>query len=131
MLDISAWLAAYHKAWITHNAEQVARLFTENAAYYSHPFRSPYRGRAEIQAYWQRATSSQEELEVRWGSPVVSGNRVAVEWWATMREADEGELTLPGCLILRFADDGLCSELREYWHIDVGSRILPPSEWGK
>lgn len=131
MLDISAWLAAYHDAWITHNAEQVAQLFTEDAAYHSHPFRPPYRGRTEIHAYWQRATSSQEELELRWGTPVISGNRVAVEWWATMRETDEGELTLPGCLVLRFAENGLCEELREYWHIEVGSRILPPAEWGK
>lgn len=131
MLDISAWLAAYHQAWITHNAEQLAQLFTEDAVYHSHPFRPPYRGRAEIRAYWQRSTPSQEELEIRWGTPVISGNRGVIEWWAIMRDTEEGELTLPGCLLLRFAESGLCEELREYWHVQMGSRILPPTEWGK
>ena len=131
MLDTSAWLAAYHHAWITHNAEQLAQLFTEDAVYHSHPFRPPYRGRAEIRAYWQRSTPSQEGLEVRWGIPIVAGNRAAIEWWAMMRDAEEGDLTLPGCLLLRFAESGLCEELREYWHIQMGSRILPPTEWGK
>jgi hypothetical protein len=131
MRDTPAWLAAYHHAWVTHNAEQVAQLFTEHAVYHSHPFRPPYRGRAEISAYWQRATPSQADLEVQWGTPIVSGNRVAIEWWAMMRETEAGELTLPGCLLLRFAENGLCEELREYWHVEVGSRILPPAAWGK
>src|SRR5215471_11736036 len=115
MFDSSAWLAAYHQAWLTRNAEQLAQLFTEDAVYHAHPFRPPYRGRAEIQAYWQRATPSQKDLEVQWGTPIVAGNRTAVEWWATMRDTEEGVLTLPGCLLLSFAANGQCEELREYW----------------
>lgn len=130
MLDTSAWLAAYHQAWIARDAEGVARLFTDDAAYHSHPFRPPYVGRAAIAEYWQRATASQEDFALRWGTPVVAGNRMAVEWWATIRDAEEGDLTLPGCLIVRFAANGLCEELREYWHLDVGSRIAPPAGWG-
>lgn len=131
MLDTSAWLAAYHQAWITRDAGRLAHLFTEDAAYYSHPFRPPYQGRAAIQDYWQRATASQEDLELRWGTPIVAGNRLAVEWWATMRDAEDGDLTLPGCLIVRFAADGLCEELREYWHLEMGRRIPAPAGWGQ
>ena len=131
MLNFSAWLAAYHHAWITQNAEQVAQLFTEDGVYRSHPFRPPSQGRAEIAAYWRQATASQGDLEVQWGTPVVSDLRVAVEWWAMMRGTGEGEVTLPGCLLLRFTEDGLCEELREYWHIEVGNGILPPSGWGR
>lgn len=62
------------------------------------------------------------------GSPFVDGDRVAVEWWATM--ISEGEaLTLPGCLLLRFAPDGRCSDLREYWNLEAGRRE-PFSGWG-
>jgi hypothetical protein len=39
VLDTSTWLAAYHHGWITHNAEQLAQLFTEEAVYHTHPFR--------------------------------------------------------------------------------------------
>jgi hypothetical protein len=130
MLNPSAWLAAYHQAWITHDAEQLAQLFTEDAAYHSHPFRPPYQGRAAIQAYWQSATASQADLELRWGAPVIADKHMAVEWWAMMRDTEAGDLTLPGCLLVRFAEDGLCEELREYWHLEMGSRILPPVQWG-
>lgn len=40
-----------------------------------------------------------------------------------MRDEDH-ELTLPGALVLRFAADGRCADLREYRHIDDGS--VPP-----
>jgi uncharacterized protein (TIGR02246 family) len=130
MPDVATWLSAYHQAWLDHNAEQVAQLFTEDALYQSHPFRPPYRGRDEIAAYWLRSTPSQEQLEIRWGTLIVSGNHAAVEWWATMIDPEDGPLTLPGCLILRFTANGLCDELREYWHVDVGNRILPPPGWG-
>jgi uncharacterized protein (TIGR02246 family) len=131
VLDFSAWIATYNQAWLTRNADAAAELFTGDAIYQSHPLRPPHRGRDAIRAYWQQATETQEELELRWGTPVIAGNRVAVEWWATMREMLDGERTVPGCLILRFADSGLCEELREYWHVETGRRVPPPSTWGQ
>jgi len=56
---------------------------------------------------------------------------VAVEWWTTMMEdADGGPITLPGCLLLRFAPDGRCEELREYWHLEHGTHEAHPG-WGE
>jgi hypothetical protein len=43
--------------------------------------------------------------------------------------SDGAEVTLPGCLLLRFDEDGLCRSLREYWHFQPGS-FDPPPEWG-
>ena len=63
------------------------------------------------------------------GRPFVDGERAAVEWWATMVDPDDGEVTLPGCLLLRFAPDGRCSDLREYWHLQEG-RVEPHDGWG-
>jgi len=61
--------------------------------------------------------------------PVVDSNVVAVEWWTTMDDPDDGEITLPGCLLLQFAPDGRCFDLREYWNVEDGR--LPPHEgWG-
>ena len=39
------------------------------------------------------------------------------------------DITLPGCLLLRFGDDGLCTALREYWHVEPG-QLEPPPDWG-
>lgn len=127
-MDPRGWIEAYGRAWRTKDADAVVALFTEDAVYRSHPFRPPHVGSEAIRAYWLGATGSQDELDLRFGEPVVSGNRAAVEWWVTMR--DEGqEITLPGCLMLRFAADGRCEELRECWVVGQG-RLGPPEGWG-
>ncbi len=127
-MDHADWIRSYCEAWEKADEDLVASLFTEDASYRSSPFREPFRGQAEIRAYWRRGAGHQRETRVRMGSPFVDGRRVAVEWWATMIEEDEA-VTLPGCLILRFADDGRCSDLREYWHLEAGRRE-PFAGWG-
>ena len=103
-------------------------LFTEDAVYRSHPFRPPHVGHDGIRAYWAGATSEQEDVSVVFGEPVAAGRRAAVEWWTRMRQEGE-DVTLPGCLLLRFAADGRCEELREYWHVEPSS-VEPPPGWG-
>jgi nuclear transport factor 2 (NTF2) superfamily protein len=127
-MNAADWIAVYGRAWVGGDPEAAAALFTEDAVYRSSPFREPHTGSDAIRDYWTRATSTQEELDLRFGEPVVEGNKAVVEWWAVMR--DEGAwITLPGALLLRFAEDGRCEELREYWHVEDG-RHEPPPGWG-
>jgi ketosteroid isomerase-like protein len=125
-----AWLERYRRAWEEGDVEGFVRLFTEDAIYHSHPFREPHLGHDGIRAYVGGAIGTQEQVEVRFGEPIVEGGRAAAEWWATMEDEEDGEVTLPGCLILRFAADGRCEELREYWHLEQGRRE-PRSGWGR
>jgi ketosteroid isomerase-like protein len=125
-----AWLESYRRAWEEGDVEAFVQLFTEDAIYHSHPFREPHLGHDGIRAYAGGATGTQEQVEVRFGEPIVEGIRAAAEWWATMDDAADGEVTLPGCLVLRFAADGRCEELREYWHLEPG-RHEPRSGWGR
>lgn len=119
---------AYTDAWRSNDAGALANLFAAYARYFSSPTRSPHVGRQIIIDYWRRATRTQSDLELRFREPVVAGDRTAVEWWATMRdpewrpEAPNDWVTLPGCLILTFAPDGRCKELREYWNALFGER---------
>ncbi|MET0511877.1 MAG: nuclear transport factor 2 family protein [Thermoleophilaceae bacterium] len=122
------WIEDYGAAWRARDAEALAELFAEDAVYRSSPFRPPTVGREAIRDYWREATSTQEELDLRFGAPIVHGNRVVVEWWAIMRDSGK-EVTLPGSLIMRFGPGGRCLELREYWHLEEG-RSEPPSGWG-
>jgi hypothetical protein len=127
-MNAQEWIADYGQAWVERDADRIVALFTEDAVYRSSPFREPHVGSAGIREYWTRATSTQENLALRFGEPVVEGRNAVVEWWAIMR--DEGAwITLPGSLLLRFAEDGRCEELREYWHVEDG-RHEPPPGWG-
>jgi uncharacterized protein (TIGR02246 family) len=127
-MTASEWIQAYGRAWRERDAEAAASLFTDDAVYRSHPLREPHRGHDAIRDYWAGATRDQADLDLRFGAPIIAGDRAAVEWWAQMLSEGE-EVTLPGILYLRFASDGRCEELREAWHLESG-RIPPPEGWG-
>ena len=124
------WIERYRRAWETADADEVVDLFTPDASYRSSVFRQPFLGREAIRQYWLRGAGTQREVAVRMGRPVETAARMAVEWWTTMIDPEEGEITLPGCLLLRFASDGRCRDLWEYWQVQPG-RQDPPEDWGE
>ncbi len=123
------WIEHYRRAWETADADEIVDLFTPDASYRSSVFGEPYLGSDAIRRYWQRGAGSQRDVTVRMGRPVVAAGRVAVEWWTTMDDPEDGEITLPGCLLLRFAPDGRCHDLWEYWQVQPGKQD-PPAGWG-
>jgi hypothetical protein len=127
--DYADWLERYRQAWIARDAEAAGRLFTEDAVYREQPFQAPFAGRAAIEDYWRRVTESQTRVELRYGRAVVDGRRLAVEWWANL-ETTGGPITLAGEFLLRFAENGDCRELREYWLL-TQARVEPPVGWGE
>ncbi len=135
-MDHREWIERYGQAWRAKDAVAVTNLFTDDAIYRSTPTGAAHIGSTAIAAYWRKATVSQNQLELRFGTPVVADQRIAVEWWATLRDPDWNRdatndlATLPGCLILTFADDGRCAELREYYNPLFGQAVPPPVGWG-
>jgi ketosteroid isomerase-like protein len=124
-----AWLEAYRRAWERADARGVLELFTADARYRAHPLRPAHTGHDGVAGYWARATADQRDVRVRLGDPVVDGHRVAAEWWTTMVAGGE-PVTLVGCLLLTFAADGRCRDLRECWHETDGLHH-PPPDWGR
>ncbi len=129
MTSCERWIERYRRAWETADAAEVVDLFTPDASYRSSVFREPHLGSEAIRRYWQRGAGTQRNVSVRMGQPLITAERVAVEWWTTMTDPDEGEITLPGCLLLRFAPDGRCQDLWEYWQVKPGWQD-PPGGWG-
>jgi hypothetical protein len=127
-LVVNKWVRNYTKAWLKKDAKAIASLFTEDATYHSHPFRPVNKGTKSILDYTLGALDVEQVYEVRFGKPVVEGPRAAVEYWTTMREKVE-DVTLVGCIMLRFTKNGLCKELREYWVLQTGKQPAPPN-WG-
>jgi hypothetical protein len=127
-VDVETWLERYRVAWEERDAAAAAALFTEDATYRANIFEEPWVGAAGVFEYWTTVTETQEDVRVRMGRPFGDGARVAAEFWTTMRNGG-ADITLPGCLLLEFADDGRCRALREYWHVET-SIVEPPEVWG-
>jgi len=125
-LAVNKWVRNYTKAWLNKDAKAIALLFTEDATYHSHPFRPMTHGRKSIFDYALGALDVGQMYEVRFGKPIVEGSRAAVEYWTTMKEKVE-DVTLAGCVMLRFAKSGLCKELHDYWVLQSG-RLSAPAQ---
>lgn len=126
---LDEWVEAYRVAWESGDPEAAAALFTTDSTYRSNIFEDPHQGRQGVRDYWQSVTSTQSDVGVLMGRPFVSGSRVAVEFWTTMK-VEGNDVTLPGCLLLEFDDNWLCRHLREYWHFEPGLK-QPPAGWGE
>lgn len=82
-----------------------------------------------MREYVSQAFSEEAAVRVRVGSPVMEGERAAIEWWAALVE-NGVETTLAGTSVLRFDDDGLVVEQRDTWNQADGRRE-PPDHWGR
>lgn len=127
-MDVNEWAERYARAWEDADEDAAAELFSEDATYRSNIFEDPHRGREGIRSYWRQVTSTQSNIRVRVGRPLIDEDRVALEWWTTM-DNEGAPVTLPGCLLLRFGEDGLCHTLHEYYLFGEG-HLVPPPEWG-
>jgi ketosteroid isomerase-like protein len=117
---VRAWVAGWTRAWPVGDVEAVAALYADDAVFYSHPFRE----RQAPAAYAAWAFAAQERAVCRFGEPVVSGDRAAVDWWAVIVAKDGSEETLAGTSLLRFGDDGRVVEQRDAWASAPGRHEL-------
>jgi ketosteroid isomerase-like protein len=126
---VGDWIEAYRRAWEQADTPAAVALFTADASYRSHPLGPAHAGHDGIATYWGEVTADQRDPRVRFGDPIVDGDRVAVEWWTTMLGGGD-PVTLAGCLLLAFATDGRCRALRECWNL--AERLVdPPDDWGR
>ena len=125
------WAATWTAAWRAHQVEPVVALYAEGCVHRSTPFRPPHRGREGVRDYLRQAFADEQRVEeVRFGDPVVRGDRACVEYWARFVDQDGTASTLAGCGIARFDAGGLVTEVRDYWHLEPGDRP-PPEGWGR
>jgi ketosteroid isomerase-like protein len=129
-LTVDEWIESYRRAWIEADSDLVSTLFADDGVYRWNVLEPAAVGRAAIKQYWDGETAKQSEVDVVFGTPFVDGpGRVAVEFWTRMRYDGE-PVTLPGCMLLRFDEDGRCQELREYWFVVDGDHATSDG-WGK
>jgi hypothetical protein len=115
---LKAWLARYEQAWEQRDPAQAAALFTADAAYHEMPFDVPKAGRAGIRDYWATVTADQRNVDFKSEVVAVNAATGVARWSASLLSAASGvRVELDGVFILTFDGNGLCSELREWWHV--------------
>jgi ketosteroid isomerase-like protein len=115
-----AWIDGWSRAWPVGDVATVAALYAADALFFSHPFRK-LQAPAEYAAW---AFADQSRAECRFGEPIVSGDRAAVDWWAAITANDGSVETVAGTSLLRFAPDGLVVEQRDAWASESGYHEL-------
>lgn len=120
--ELANWLEAYGRAWERRDPEAAAALFSADARYYETPFAPPARGRDGVRAYWAHATRNQADISFAYDTISASNGRGIARWQSRYTRPSSGaRVTLDGIFLLEFNDDGLCRELREWWHRSEGT----------
>jgi ketosteroid isomerase-like protein len=131
VIDVGAaartWAQTWERAWAAKDIEAITALYAERALYRAYVFREPDRGVEGVRDYLRRNFDVEHDIECRFGEPVAAGNRAATEWWASWVEDGE-PLTMAWVTVLRFADDGLIVDHRDYWN-SVPGREQPFDGW--
>jgi ketosteroid isomerase-like protein len=115
--DLEDWLQRYGRAWETRDPDAAAALFSGDASYYETPFGPPLRGRDGVQRYWSEATGNQTAIHFSHQVICAKGRLAIARWQAQFTRISSGAaVRLDGIFLLHFDDQGLCRELREWWH---------------
>jgi hypothetical protein len=122
-----AWKRVWERAWPAQDVEAIAALYSTEATYRALAFREPDVGTAGVRDYLRRNFEAEHDITCRFGEPVASDSRAAIEWWASWIEDGE-PLTLAGVTLLRFDHDGLIVDHRDYWN-EISRREHPYSGW--
>jgi hypothetical protein len=121
------WADTWSRAWPQHDAGAIAALYAGTVVYRSPAFRQPDVGLAGVRRYLGEQFPAEENVECWFGQPIVSGERAAVEWWASWTEHGQ-ELSYAGVTVLHFDGQGQVVEHRDYDN-HVERREPPYSGW--
>ena len=121
------WRRTWEEAWPRHDRDRIASLYAASATYRALAFRDADLGVDGVLDYLRRNFEVEGGVQCRFGDPIVSGDRAAVEWWASWVE-DGAELTMAGTTILRFDKAGKVIDHRDYWN-QQEHRALPYPGW--
>jgi len=104
------WADVWERGWHAHDAPAITALYADGAFWQQHPFRHPEPD------YLGRVFAEEESAQCQFGTPIVDGDQAAVPWTAQTTLAGGGTENLAGVSLLRFGDDGLVVEERDFWN---------------
>lgn len=109
-MDPKPWIDGYVRAWNSNDPDDIAALFTDDAAYYTEPYRAPWQGRDQIVTNWLADKDEPGEATFTW-QPVAVTGEVAVVHGTTVYP----DKTYSNMWVIRLVPDGRCREFTEWW----------------
>jgi hypothetical protein len=107
---LTAWIDGYVRAWNTNDPADIGGLFSEGAAYFTAPYREPWRGRDEIVVGWLDRRDEPGDAAFEW-QPLVVGEHLSVVQGVTRYATT----TYSNLWLIRLGQDGRCREFTEWW----------------
>ncbi|MFD0559468.1 SnoaL-like protein [Stackebrandtia endophytica] len=118
------WAHTWATAWPDKDADAILALQAHDGDHWASLFRH-YPGRDGLARYLREAFDEETTPASVWfGTPTVDGHTAAIEYWAHITTAD-GPLTISGCTVVAFNDDGLVQQARDYSHATEGHQPRP------
>jgi len=116
--DAARWVEAYERAWTSNEREDIEALFTEDARYFTAPYRKPWEGRDGIVEGWLHDRDEQGQWHFASEVLAIAGDLAFVQ--GRTEYLDEPRRAYSNLWIIRLDDDGRASEFTE-WFMEVKS----------
>jgi uncharacterized protein (TIGR02246 family) len=107
---VTTWIEGYVRAWSSNDPADIGGLFTEDAEYYTAPFRPPWRGREQIVAGWLGRKDEPGETTFAWHPVSITDEVAVIEGTTTYPDQ-----TYSNLWVIRLDADGRCREFTEWW----------------
>jgi SnoaL-like domain len=116
LTDLESWTNAYLVAWANNDPHAIGALFAENARYYTHPFREPWKGREEIVRKWLEHPDPPGSWKASYGPLAVNGN-IGVVRGTTQYFKEDGSLEteFANIYVIEFDEEGRATEFTEWF----------------
>jgi hypothetical protein len=108
---LTAWVEGYLRAWRSNDPDEIGALFSDDAEYFTEPFREPWRGREGIVEGWL-ARKDEGGWEFEWRPLLLQDELGVVTGTTRYREPPHVYSNL---WTIRFDPDGRCREFTKWW----------------
>ena len=115
--QVTAWIDGYVDAWNSNRPQDIGRLFSKDATYYTAPHREPWRGREGIVESWLARKDEPGQTSFTWKPLVITDDLAIVQGETVYREPPT---TYSNLWVIRMDASGHCTEFTEWW-MDQGT----------
>jgi hypothetical protein len=114
--QLQRWIDAYVDAWASNDPTQIGALFAQDARYYTHPYRPPWRGRDEIVKGWTEHPDPPNSWDCRYEALAVEGSTGVVRGETTYYTDDGSVRTkYANIFVVEFDAEGRATEFTEFF----------------